>query len=104
MVGATGSRFNQSLRALRVHKPKNFLVVLHSADETALLAHLATQPRKNRGKDLTALFRRERLIFRPAKRRLVAAVRGIFLFDECSRLLNQIERGEVTVLVIIGPV
>ena len=44
------------------------------------------------------------MIFRPAKRRLVAAVRGIFLFDEGGRLLNQIERGEVTVLVIIGPV
>ena len=69
-----------------------------------MLAHLATQPRKNRGKDLTALFRRERLIFRPAKRRFVAAVRGIFLFDERRCLLNQIECGEVTVLVIIGPV
>jgi len=62
----------------RVHKPKNFLVVLHGADETAcwLTGHAATEESRQ---NLTALFRSERLIFRPAKRRFVAAVRCIFL-------------------------
>jgi len=62
------------------------------ADETALLADLAAQPREQTGEDAAPHCFGQRGMNLSAKDCLSPVFRGVFLFDELRRSINEIER------------
>ncbi len=103
VVGAGGAELGETRGVVRIHEAEDLLVVLHGADEALLLTHLAAEPREDGRERGVALGLGERLVFRAAEGRGVAALGRVFRLDEGGGFFDEVERSRVAGLRVVVP-
>ena len=103
MVGAAGAEFREACGILGVDEAQDPFVVLHCADQPALLTHLSAEPRQDGGQPLVANLLGQALVLGSTEDGRVASLGLILRFNESRRLFDVFEGGEVALLVVLIP-